>query len=151
MVLYFQERERDHFSQFITEGFTSYCKRKRRDKVCDSIVGRSYFCCFKEKLAVIGILGLCLDMITLFLSLFICYWLCGTLWWNWSVFIFNIFLANYFLNCLEFYTITIKAACLSIMWMWICLIEELEKKNLALPDNIFIIKGILIILILILI
>jgi hypothetical protein len=28
-----QERERDHFSQFITEGFTSYCKRKRRDKV----------------------------------------------------------------------------------------------------------------------
>ncbi|XP_055833355.1 OVARIAN TUMOR DOMAIN-containing deubiquitinating enzyme 6-like isoform X2 [Solanum dulcamara] len=27
------ERERDHFSQFITEGFTSYCKRKRRDKV----------------------------------------------------------------------------------------------------------------------
>jgi hypothetical protein len=31
----FQERERDHFSQFITEGFTSYCKRKRRDKVCN--------------------------------------------------------------------------------------------------------------------
>lgn len=30
-----QERERDHFSQFLTEGFTSYCKRKRRDKVCD--------------------------------------------------------------------------------------------------------------------
>lgn len=30
-----QERERDHFSQFITEGFTSYCKRKRRDKVCN--------------------------------------------------------------------------------------------------------------------
>lgn len=29
----FQERERDHFSQFVTEGFTSYCKRKRRDKV----------------------------------------------------------------------------------------------------------------------
>ncbi|CAN1251974.1 OVARIAN TUMOR DOMAIN-containing deubiquitinating enzyme 6 [Linum perenne] len=27
------ERERDHFSQFITEGFSSYCKRKRRDKV----------------------------------------------------------------------------------------------------------------------
>ncbi|XP_058088039.1 OVARIAN TUMOR DOMAIN-containing deubiquitinating enzyme 6 isoform X3 [Magnolia sinica] len=27
------EKERDHFSQFITEGFTSYCKRKRRDKV----------------------------------------------------------------------------------------------------------------------
>ncbi|XP_015158687.1 uncharacterized protein [Solanum tuberosum] len=27
------ERERDHFSQFIIEGFTSYCKRKRRDKV----------------------------------------------------------------------------------------------------------------------
>lgn len=31
--LLLQERERDHFSQFITEGFTSYCKRKRRDKV----------------------------------------------------------------------------------------------------------------------
>lgn len=30
---YFQERERDYFSQFITEGFTSYCKRKRRNKV----------------------------------------------------------------------------------------------------------------------
>jgi hypothetical protein len=29
----FQERERDHFSQFMTEGFMSYCKRKRRDKV----------------------------------------------------------------------------------------------------------------------
>ncbi|KAK9279971.1 hypothetical protein L1049_013655 [Liquidambar formosana] len=29
----YMERERDHFSQFITEGFTSYCKRKRRDKV----------------------------------------------------------------------------------------------------------------------
>ncbi|XP_020081288.1 uncharacterized protein LOC109704934 [Ananas comosus] len=28
-----EERERDHFSQFITKGFTSYCKRKRRDKV----------------------------------------------------------------------------------------------------------------------
>ncbi|PPD97188.1 hypothetical protein GOBAR_DD05787 [Gossypium barbadense] len=33
-----QERERDHFSQFITEGFTSYCKRKRRDKVYGSNV-----------------------------------------------------------------------------------------------------------------
>ncbi|XVE59605.1 hypothetical protein DITRI_Ditri05aG0059300 [Diplodiscus trichospermus] len=29
----YMEQERDHFSQFITEGFTSYCKRKRRDKV----------------------------------------------------------------------------------------------------------------------
>ncbi|THG03435.1 hypothetical protein TEA_013953 [Camellia sinensis var. sinensis] len=28
-----KEQERDHFSQFITEGFMSYCKRKRRDKV----------------------------------------------------------------------------------------------------------------------
>uniref|UniRef100_A0A803LXQ8 ubiquitinyl hydrolase 1 n=1 Tax=Chenopodium quinoa TaxID=63459 RepID=A0A803LXQ8_CHEQI len=28
-----QEREEDHFSQFIIEGFTSYCKRKRKDKV----------------------------------------------------------------------------------------------------------------------
>ncbi|XP_022728068.1 OTU domain-containing protein 5-like [Durio zibethinus] len=27
------ERERDHISQFITEGFTSYYDRKRRDKV----------------------------------------------------------------------------------------------------------------------
>ncbi|XP_022634290.1 OTU domain-containing protein 5 isoform X2 [Vigna radiata var. radiata] len=33
MWFYLQEQERDHFSQFITEGFTSYCKRKRRDKV----------------------------------------------------------------------------------------------------------------------
>ena len=65
MVLYFQERERDHFSQFITEGFTSYCKRKRRDKVCDSIVGRSCFSWFKEKPTVIGILGLCFCFISL--------------------------------------------------------------------------------------
>ncbi|KAM1100297.1 hypothetical protein ACFX15_006546 [Malus domestica] len=33
MCMDYMERERDHFSQFITEGFTSYCKRKRRDKV----------------------------------------------------------------------------------------------------------------------
>ncbi|GLT48693.1 hypothetical protein SLA2020_223010 [Shorea laevis] len=33
MCLDYMEQERDHFSQFITEGFTSYCKRKRRDKV----------------------------------------------------------------------------------------------------------------------
>lgn len=33
MSVDYMERERDHFSQFITEGFTSYCKRKRRDKV----------------------------------------------------------------------------------------------------------------------
>ncbi|XP_022756001.1 OTU domain-containing protein 5-B-like [Durio zibethinus] len=33
MCIEYMERERDHFSQFITEGFTSYCKRKRRDKV----------------------------------------------------------------------------------------------------------------------
>ncbi|KAJ8526366.1 hypothetical protein K7X08_028843 [Anisodus acutangulus] len=32
MCIDYMERERDHFSQFITEGFTSYCKRKRRDK-----------------------------------------------------------------------------------------------------------------------
>jgi len=32
-LFHFQERERDHFSQFITESFTLYCKRKRRDKV----------------------------------------------------------------------------------------------------------------------
>ncbi|KAJ8464368.1 hypothetical protein OPV22_026920 [Ensete ventricosum] len=33
MCLDYMEKERDHFSQFVTEGFTSYCKRKRRDKV----------------------------------------------------------------------------------------------------------------------
>ncbi|KAJ0703284.1 putative ubiquitinyl hydrolase 1 [Helianthus annuus] len=33
MCIDYMERESDHFSQFITEGFTSYCKRKRRDKV----------------------------------------------------------------------------------------------------------------------
>ncbi|KAB5561617.1 hypothetical protein DKX38_006574 [Salix brachista] len=33
MCVDYMEKERDHFSQFITEGFTSYCKRKRRDKV----------------------------------------------------------------------------------------------------------------------
>ncbi|KAJ7552659.1 hypothetical protein O6H91_06G063500 [Diphasiastrum complanatum] len=29
----YMETERDHFSQFVTESFTAYCKRKRRDKV----------------------------------------------------------------------------------------------------------------------
>lgn len=33
MCIDYMEQERDHFSQFITEGFTSYCRRKRRDKV----------------------------------------------------------------------------------------------------------------------
>ncbi|XP_008784051.2 OVARIAN TUMOR DOMAIN-containing deubiquitinating enzyme 6-like isoform X2 [Phoenix dactylifera] len=33
MCIDYMEKERGHFSQFITEGFTSYCKRKRRDKV----------------------------------------------------------------------------------------------------------------------
>ncbi|XAR60157.1 Ubiquitinyl hydrolase 1 [Bertholletia excelsa] len=33
MCIDYMEQERDHFSQFITEGFMSYCKRKRRDKV----------------------------------------------------------------------------------------------------------------------
>ncbi|XP_031384627.1 OVARIAN TUMOR DOMAIN-containing deubiquitinating enzyme 6 isoform X2 [Punica granatum] len=33
MCIDYMERNRDHFSQFITEGFVSYCKRKRRDKV----------------------------------------------------------------------------------------------------------------------
>ncbi|KAK7263423.1 hypothetical protein RJT34_31013 [Clitoria ternatea] len=33
MCIDYMEQERDHFSEFITEGFTSYCKRKRRDKV----------------------------------------------------------------------------------------------------------------------
>lgn len=37
-----QEKERDHFSQFVTESFTAYCKRKRRDKVSAALkfVGR---------------------------------------------------------------------------------------------------------------
>ncbi|CAM6066575.1 unnamed protein product [Sphagnum tenellum] len=29
----YMEKERDHFSHFVTESFTAYCKRKRRDKV----------------------------------------------------------------------------------------------------------------------
>ncbi|XP_073269994.1 OVARIAN TUMOR DOMAIN-containing deubiquitinating enzyme 6-like [Primulina huaijiensis] len=33
MCIDYVERERDHFSQFITEGFTTYCKRKRRNEV----------------------------------------------------------------------------------------------------------------------
>eukprot|EP00252_Welwitschia_mirabilis_P009594 TRINITY_DN2224_c0_g2_i1.p1 TRINITY_DN2224_c0_g2~~TRINITY_DN2224_c0_g2_i1.p1 ORF type:complete len:518 (-),score=108.09 TRINITY_DN2224_c0_g2_i1:167-1720(-) len=33
MCIDYMEKERDHFSQFITENFTTYCKRKRRDKV----------------------------------------------------------------------------------------------------------------------
>ncbi|XP_075521994.1 OVARIAN TUMOR DOMAIN-containing deubiquitinating enzyme 6 [Primulina tabacum] len=33
MCIDYMVRERDHFSQFLTESFTSYCKRKRRDKV----------------------------------------------------------------------------------------------------------------------
>lgn len=33
MCVDYMERERDHFSQFMTEGFMSYCKRKRIDKV----------------------------------------------------------------------------------------------------------------------
>ncbi|KAI4373608.1 hypothetical protein MLD38_011716 [Melastoma candidum] len=33
MCMDYLERERDHFSQFITENFSTYCKRKRRDKV----------------------------------------------------------------------------------------------------------------------
>ncbi|PPD71276.1 hypothetical protein GOBAR_DD31838 [Gossypium barbadense] len=37
MCIDYMERERDHFSQFITEGFTSYCKRKRRDKSISKI------------------------------------------------------------------------------------------------------------------
>ncbi|GKV34961.1 hypothetical protein SLEP1_g43289 [Rubroshorea leprosula] len=33
MCIDYMEREGDHYSHFITEGFTSYCRRKRRDKV----------------------------------------------------------------------------------------------------------------------
>ncbi|CAM6035890.1 unnamed protein product [Sphagnum compactum] len=29
----YMEKERDHFSHFVTESFTAYCKRKRRDQV----------------------------------------------------------------------------------------------------------------------
>lgn len=29
----YMEKERDHFSQFVTESFSAYCKRKRRDRV----------------------------------------------------------------------------------------------------------------------
>ncbi|KAJ6830759.1 OTU domain-containing protein 5 isoform X2 [Iris pallida] len=44
MCIDYMERERDHFSQFITEGFTSYCKRKRRDKVYGNNVEIQSFC-----------------------------------------------------------------------------------------------------------
>lgn len=44
MCIDYMERERDHFSQFITEGFTSYCKRKRRDKVYGNNVEIQAFC-----------------------------------------------------------------------------------------------------------
>ncbi|KAG0496411.1 hypothetical protein HPP92_000943 [Vanilla planifolia] len=40
----YMEKERDHFSQFITEGFTSYCKRKRRDKVYGNNLEIQAFC-----------------------------------------------------------------------------------------------------------
>lgn len=33
MCIDYMEKERDHFSQFVTESFTAYSKRKRRDKV----------------------------------------------------------------------------------------------------------------------
>lgn len=33
MCIDYMEKERDHFSQFVTESFSAYCKRKRRDKV----------------------------------------------------------------------------------------------------------------------
>lgn len=33
IIFFCQEKEWDHFSHFVIEGFTSYCKRKRRDKV----------------------------------------------------------------------------------------------------------------------
>ncbi|KAJ6796776.1 OTU domain-containing protein 5 isoform X2 [Iris pallida] len=44
MCIDYMERERDHFSQFVTEGFTSYCKRKRRDKVYGNNVEIQAFC-----------------------------------------------------------------------------------------------------------
>jgi hypothetical protein len=43
VLFLFQERERDHFSQFITEGFTLYCKRKRRDKVFNIFLSNDSF------------------------------------------------------------------------------------------------------------
>eukprot|EP00271_Cylindrocystis_brebissonii_P011527 TRINITY_DN29370_c0_g1_i1.p1 TRINITY_DN29370_c0_g1~~TRINITY_DN29370_c0_g1_i1.p1 ORF type:complete len:708 (+),score=133.57 TRINITY_DN29370_c0_g1_i1:255-2378(+) len=33
MCVDYMEKERDHFSQFVTENFAAYCKRKRREKV----------------------------------------------------------------------------------------------------------------------
>lgn len=33
MCIDYMEKERDHFSQFVTESFSAYCKRKRRDRV----------------------------------------------------------------------------------------------------------------------
>lgn len=44
MCIDYMEQERDHFSQFITEGFTSYCKRKRRDKVYGNNVEIQVMC-----------------------------------------------------------------------------------------------------------
>ncbi|KAI3994445.1 hypothetical protein MKX01_012702 [Papaver californicum] len=44
MCIDYMERERDHFSQFITERFTSYCKRKRRDKVYGNNVEMQALC-----------------------------------------------------------------------------------------------------------
>ncbi|KAL8094309.1 OVARIAN TUMOR DOMAIN-containing deubiquitinating enzyme 6 [Apium graveolens] len=44
MCIDYMERERDHFSQFITEGFISYCKRKRRDKVYGNNMEIQAFC-----------------------------------------------------------------------------------------------------------
>ncbi|KAI5058438.1 hypothetical protein GOP47_0027017 [Adiantum capillus-veneris] len=32
MCIDYMEKERDHFSQFVTESFSAYCKRKRRDR-----------------------------------------------------------------------------------------------------------------------
>lgn len=33
MCIDYMEKEREHFSQFVTESFSAYCKRKRRDRV----------------------------------------------------------------------------------------------------------------------
>ncbi|XP_030458488.1 OVARIAN TUMOR DOMAIN-containing deubiquitinating enzyme 6 [Syzygium oleosum] len=44
MCIDYMEHERDHFSQFVTENFTQYCRRKRRDKVYGNNVEIQAFC-----------------------------------------------------------------------------------------------------------
>ncbi|KAG6778161.1 hypothetical protein POTOM_018013 [Populus tomentosa] len=64
MCVDYMERERDHFSQFITEGFTSYCKRKRRDK--EELFEASQLQRLQMKDLSVNFLGKFLDMEALF-------------------------------------------------------------------------------------